>query len=123
MSDLLKLLGRRIKRIRKAARQTQGRLAKKAGLSVEFISRMERGVVQPSLKTLGLVAEALDVEVRNFFELDELVFFQDKKKESQQRAECLDAITSQLKELDTRDLILICMMVKIRTGRSSVVDK
>jgi transcriptional regulator with XRE-family HTH domain len=44
MESLVKEVGRRLKQIRKAAGITQEKLAEKAGLSVEYISRLERGI-------------------------------------------------------------------------------
>jgi transcriptional regulator with XRE-family HTH domain len=49
MADLVKQFGKRVKQVRKAARLTQEDLAEKTGLSTEFISRLERGVLIPTL--------------------------------------------------------------------------
>ncbi len=61
--DLQALVGRRIARFRKAAGLTQEQLAGKLSVALETISRMERGVNTPSIKTLGKIAAALGVQV------------------------------------------------------------
>ncbi len=64
---LQKKLGRRIAELRKATRLTQVQLAKEVGLSVEFISLVERGVNAPSIARLDDFALALKVEVVDLF--------------------------------------------------------
>ncbi|MFC2401231.1 MAG: helix-turn-helix domain-containing protein [Streptococcus sobrinus] len=56
--------------LRKQKGWTQERLAEKAGLSVRTIQRIERGD-DSSLETLGLVANALDVSIKELFQADE----------------------------------------------------
>lgn len=64
---LQKKLGRRIAKLRKATRLTQVQLAKEVGLSVGFISLVERGVNAPSIARLEDFARALKVEVVDLF--------------------------------------------------------
>ena len=71
MSNLEKRIGGKITEVRLGKRMTQAGLAEKIGLSVESISRMERGASFPSLKTVERVAIALDTPLRNFFEFDD----------------------------------------------------
>ena len=65
--DLQELMGRRIARFRKASGLTQEQLAGRLSVALETISRMERGVNAPSIKTLGRMAEALGVQVQELF--------------------------------------------------------
>ncbi len=60
-------LGRRIAELRKSRRLTQVQLAKAVGLSVEFISLVERGVNAPSVAGLESFAKALKVEIIDLF--------------------------------------------------------
>ncbi len=60
-------LGRRIAELRKARRLTQVQLAKEVGLSVEFISLVERGVNAPSVARLEDFAKVLQVQVVDLF--------------------------------------------------------
>jgi transcriptional regulator with XRE-family HTH domain len=42
-------------------------LAREAGVSTETIYSIEHSKRQPSVRTLGKIAQALDVEVKDFF--------------------------------------------------------
>ncbi len=79
MGDKLQeLVGRQIAKFRKAAGLTQEQLADKLSVALETVSRMERGVNTPSIKTLGRIGDALNVPARDFFptETDACVFQQ-----------------------------------------------
>lgn len=110
--DFGKQLGKRIKQIRKAARLTQERLAEKTGLSVEYISRLERGMSQPSFKTLEALAKSLNVNAKDFFDFKGAVLFQDREKEVKQKREYIDAISSELQEMEARELIVVYNVLK-----------
>jgi transcriptional regulator with XRE-family HTH domain len=51
---------------------TQESLAEKAGISPEYISRIERGNTSPSFETIFRVAEALQVRVKTLFDFSDL---------------------------------------------------
>jgi len=63
-------LGKNLRDVRKAQRLTLAQLGGKTGLSASYLSQIERSVTMPSLTRLTRIAEALDVEVRRFFEED-----------------------------------------------------
>ena len=107
-----KQLGKRIKRIRKAAKLTQEILAEKTGLSVEYISRLERGMSQPSFKTFEALAKALNVNAKDFFDFNGPVLFHDRKKEARQKKEYIDAISSSLPDMEIRELTAVYNVVK-----------
>src|SRR6185437_945797 len=50
-----------LKRYRRAAHLTQAQLAERAGFSVTYISKLERGARQPQRATVLLLADALDL--------------------------------------------------------------
>ena len=50
-----------------AAEMSAGSLAKTSGISASMLSRIERGLVSPSVETLERVAEGLHVPVSRFF--------------------------------------------------------
>jgi len=52
--------GTALKRVRKEAKISQEKLALEAGLERVHISRLERGLFQPSLSTIFAIADALD---------------------------------------------------------------
>lgn len=60
-------LGKRIRFLRKSQGMTQEKLAAKAGLCYKYIGEIERGEVNPSLKSMMEVASALGVNIQNLF--------------------------------------------------------
>ncbi len=57
--EVSKQLGRRINQLRKVRDLTQEELAERAGISVSFLSMIERAERLPHLTTLARLAEAL----------------------------------------------------------------
>lgn len=55
-------LGKNIKKARKKAKLTQEQLAEKTGVHVSYISRIERGVVNPSTEVIENIVKALKVK-------------------------------------------------------------
>jgi len=62
MAGIKKKLGVRISQLRLEAGMTQAKLAEKSNLSIDSISRIERGDRAPSLESLEKIAEALGVD-------------------------------------------------------------
>ena len=60
--------GKGIAKRRKQKEWTQSQLAKKAGLSRGYVAAIEQGRRRPSLKTLVIIAKALEVDVRGLKE-------------------------------------------------------
>ena len=60
--SLTETVGTEIKSRRLSRRMSQGALAAKAGLSVSYISMLERGQRSPPLDTIELLAKALHVK-------------------------------------------------------------
>lgn len=65
-----KLLGSQIARIRKERDITQAKLAEMIDVTIETISRLERGVSIPSLKTLEIISNALNVPLKELFDFE-----------------------------------------------------
>lgn len=61
-------LGASLRARRKELQLTMQRVADAAGLSVGFISQVERGLTSPSLGSLASIATALDTEISNFLQ-------------------------------------------------------
>jgi len=57
----------KLKELREAKGLSVRGLAREAGVSTETIYSVEHGHRQPSVRTLGKLARALDVEVKDFF--------------------------------------------------------
>ena len=62
------LRGAIIRRVRKAHRMNLVNLAEKTGLSLSFISQVERGLTNPSINSLRKIALALNIPLSSFFE-------------------------------------------------------
>ncbi len=60
-------LGQRLRQSRRQRELSIRQLAQRAGLSVGMVSQMERGMSAPSLRTLRLLANTLDVPISWFF--------------------------------------------------------
>ncbi|MCJ7616082.1 MAG: XRE family transcriptional regulator [Desulfobacterales bacterium] len=65
--EFAKQIGNRIKELRKEAGLTLKQLAKAIELSAPLISKIENGLAMPSLPTLRLIADALNVNTGYFF--------------------------------------------------------
>ncbi|MEF9603647.1 XRE family transcriptional regulator [Paracoccus sp. PXZ] len=60
-------IGRQVRELRKRQRMTGSKLASQAGLSVAMLSKIENGVISPSLTTLQTLANALHVPLIQLF--------------------------------------------------------
>ena len=61
LPDIEKIAIQRIKKLRLAKGMTQEKLAERSDLTSEAVTRVERGVRMPTLKTLGKLAYGLGV--------------------------------------------------------------
>ena len=114
-------LGAKIKKLRKGKKLTQGELAEKAGISGNHLSRLERGVFQPSIDVVKRLAQALDVNV------DGLLSGEDettpdvsiKNKELSERIRLIDQLEPEDQEAIMRvidSMLTKCRMQKLLTG-------
>ncbi len=63
-------VGRRLRKVRTAARRSQRELARAAGVSNAMISLIEKGHSNPSLGLLKRILDAIPVSIADFFALD-----------------------------------------------------
>jgi XRE family aerobic/anaerobic benzoate catabolism transcriptional regulator len=63
----LKRLGRSLRTRREAQLLTRARLAQVSGVSVRFLNDVEQGLANPSVRTLGALAEALCTSIPDLF--------------------------------------------------------
>ena len=66
----LENLGKNIKKYRLENKYSQEFLAEKCDLSREYISRIESGQKYVSLKKIFLMADTLNISVKNLFDFD-----------------------------------------------------
>ena len=63
-----KSMGTKIKELRETTGMTQTELADKVGVSKSVVSAYEKGIRNPSNKTLQLIADTFGVSLLSFFE-------------------------------------------------------
>ena len=68
--DVVQLLGANVRRYRKLKGMTQEQLALEVGMERSYISDLERGTRNPSVRALGRLAEALSVPPMHLLEAD-----------------------------------------------------
>jgi transcriptional regulator with XRE-family HTH domain len=64
MSQAQRLVARNVRRFRQERGISMGQLARRAGIAKQTLSTIEQGQGNPTVETLGLIAEALDVTLR-----------------------------------------------------------
>jgi len=69
--ELRENLGKVVRFYRKQRRFSQAELAEKAGISITFLSKIERGIKFPTSDTLSGLANGLEIEVYQLFRNDE----------------------------------------------------
>ncbi|MGV9009957.1 helix-turn-helix domain-containing protein [Brevundimonas sp.] len=67
--DAVALLARNAQRIRKGLGLSQEEVAFRAGLKRSYLSDLERGTRNPSVRALGRIAHALDVSPSRLLDL------------------------------------------------------
>jgi transcriptional regulator with XRE-family HTH domain len=67
MSDIKIRFGKRLRKFRRNKDLTQEKLAELAGISVDFVSLIERGLSSPSFDTIQKLADILEVKFEAFF--------------------------------------------------------
>lgn len=60
-------IGEKIKKKRLEKHMKQYELAERAEMSNTFLSDIENGRSEPSIKTLGKIAVALEIDIKKFF--------------------------------------------------------
>ena len=80
LTENKKLLGKRIKQIRKNAGYTQEQLSELIGIETGSLSTIESGRSFPSLVTLEKISQTLNVELKAFFDFDTSMTIKDMKK-------------------------------------------
>ncbi len=98
-----KLLGVRIKVLRKTRGLSQEQLSGKIDIDPKHLSRIETGRSFPSLDTLEKFANALQVDLKDFFEF---------AHEAKNTRELKEIISNLLKEVDEEQLKLAVKVLR-----------
>jgi len=64
------MIGKQIRYLRRTKEISQATLAKKTGVTLGWIGRVERGVHLPNLKLLFKIAKALQVKVKDLIPIE-----------------------------------------------------
>ena len=72
MQDDLKLFSKKVKMLRNKRKLTLEKLAEMAGISTNHLSKLEASKTKPSFGLISKLATALDVELKELFNFDEL---------------------------------------------------
>ena len=96
MPNVYGQMGRRVRNLRKKARLTQAQLAERAGITPDYMGRIERGQGAVTLETLNRIAKALGVPLRQFLDIREIA--------SASREEILKSIQTILRKKDLEEL-------------------
>ncbi|HAS17676.1 MAG TPA: transcriptional regulator [Nitrospiraceae bacterium] len=91
LSMNLSILGKRIQSIREKKGLTQEQLEEKTGVNTKYISAVERGQKNVTIKTLEKIATGLDIELYQLFLISEEIGSEKVVKK---------AIESLIKEID-----------------------
>ena len=65
--NFYKNLGKRIKRLREERHLTQEKLAELAGISLDYLGKIEIRINRPGLITLLKISKALDISMEELF--------------------------------------------------------
>lgn len=91
-----KMIGLRIKELRKSRGLSQEELAEKAETSPNYLSRMERGTENPTLDMLIKLSNALEVEMWEMFDFGHVAGQKELKESIQSFAKTSDEPTLRL---------------------------
>lgn len=97
-----KLIGMRIKELRRSKHLSQEQLAEKADINSKYLSRMERGTENPTLDMLIKLTNALEVEMWEMFDFGHVAGRKDLK----------DSIQTFLKTADESTLRLALKIIR-----------
>lgn len=95
--DILVSLGKRIQAVRERGGLTQEQLEEKTGVNTKYISSIERGQKNVTIKTLEKIAKGLEVDLYELLLLSEEIGSEKAVRK---------AVDSLLKEADTKTLCL-----------------
>jgi len=111
----LKLFGKRLREARKARGYSQGELGKRVKLSVNDISRYERGQVSPTLENFVKIVEILEVSS------DELLFEHGSAPKPQEpRNLKLWERLLEIEQFDRRDQEAVIRLIDAMVAKSKI---
>lgn len=111
MSEIRQAFANALRQARKVRKLTQHELSEAAGLSVDMISRLERGALAPSFDSVDSLAKALGISPLQFFSQKPLEFGRSR------RARLLTDANAILSKCNDDDLERSIRILKAFLGR------
>ena len=108
--DICKVIGIRLRELRKLKGLNQVKMADLAGVNSKYYSEIERGQRNVTIKVLEKIAKKLDVSLADLFR------FPEDEKLSQRGEEVVALITELLKSKDEKSL------TKLKTFLTDILD-
>ncbi len=68
--ELIQKFGNRLRNLRKEKELSQEKLANLSNVTISQISRIERGEINPTLSTLGVIAAAMNVSLTELMDFN-----------------------------------------------------
>ena len=102
MSSTIKLFGKKIKEIRKKQSFTQEKLAEILNVDAKTISRLEKGYYFTTYENLEKLANALNVQIKDFFDFEYI----------QNREDLKDFLITKISDLPIEKLQKIAKFIK-----------
>ncbi len=102
MNEIKKLIGKRIKELRKEHNLSQQELAELINIDQRNLSNIECGISFPS-KSLLQIAEAFDISLKDLFDFEHLTL---------KRTDMLNYIENKIQYLDDRNIKFIYKIIK-----------
>lgn len=102
MDNLTKLLGNRIKELRKSRGYTQETLAQDAGISDKYLSEVERGECKVSVEVLNKVASGLHIDLHDLVNFESQTSRQDRE----------DQLVDLIKNASDEQLVVLQRVIK-----------
>ena len=102
MNEIKKLIGKRIKELRKEHNLSQQELAELINIDQRNLSNIECGISFPS-KSLLQIAEAFDISLKDLFDFEHLTL---------KRTDMMNYIENKIQYLDDRNIKFIYKIIK-----------
>ena len=106
MSNIQKQVGARVRAARTALGLSQGELAERAGLGVETVSRIERGVQGATLENLLRLSRAMNLSLPVLFDFD-------RPDDQVVRSVTISEVISLLDDADERTVKLTYQILRV----------
>ncbi|MBU2594978.1 MAG: helix-turn-helix domain-containing protein [Candidatus Edwardsbacteria bacterium] len=122
MDALIRLLGNKVRMLRKAQGLSQEKLGEKAGFDYRYIGFIEQARVNPTIKTLEKVAHALKLTVPDLFPSSKEIETNKKGVPAKvvEREKIMSKIMKDLNKVDNRKLKSIAKIVNISASGEGV---